>query len=1162
MKFKSGATAPASQLSYVVVSYGGGGVNQVSVWVETGGLVLDHVTVERSLQRGVGAWPSTAGQPAANLTINDSTIRTNGHWGLQVWGGSTAAVRRSHFADNAREAIYIDGGSRFTELGEVTFSNNQAGAGNFILHDGRSMTVSQTWWAAAPWVINYDLWVNAGVTWTVEPGATIRLKDNMAIEATGRMLANGTAANPITITSSRAVPAPGSWAWMKFKSGAGSLSHELSYVTVAYGGGQANQTAVWVESGHVAMSSVAVERSLKRGVVAWPATASLTMTDSAIRNSGTWGLEITGGATAAVRRCEFRDNAQHGVVLGTESRFTDLGELTFVNNQGGAADGILSVSTSLTSSQTWPPAASWTVRDGFTVQPGVTWTVEPGTAIKIATGKLVDVRGTLMAQGTASNPITFASTNPASTAANWASIRFIGSAASGSRVSFANFTGGGYSGYAEVTVSSSAPVFDHLVLSNSTGPGLTAEAGATPRVYSSSFLGPTNGGIWSTGGSLVEARLNYWGAADGPSGAGSGTGRAVSGATVNFEPFLVAAAVPAHEFVSASVTNRTFNPAATIPHEVEFATGAAADWQLVYFNGTGTPVRTFVGQGSPATVSWDGRDDGGALQPTGTYSYRIDSTIPGGSQATQARGFAVVDNALQLGISNTVLTGSPFSPNGDGVSETVSYTGRFNLQDVSWTVTVKNAAQTSVRAYSGLGSSYAVTWDGRNAAGSVVADGAYSLVVNASAGTAVAATQATAHLDTTPPMVAITAPTETLLSNVYRSGSADVPILGTVSDPFFSSWGVEYGAGTAPTSWTTLNWGTWLPTNAQLAVWTTLPLTNGTFTLRLNAVDRAGNTGRTTRTVSIGNFSVSQDVLQINPSAGQSIRYTSTVPFALTETLLVKNASGEIVRTLVTAAARTAGSPVDVWDGRSDAGTVQPDGPCFYVATVTAGSYSMTWDLSQTYRNDWVSWNDWLVLSSFDPFNNQPLRFTYDFAQPGRIWIAFSPYRPVPAHCDAPNFCLLMDSYEESGVHTIEWAGVDDLGRFRPDVASVGIVSGRSRFSQNAVVLFGMKPGVGNVRVNPPVFGPAVGQLAVTFDLGAPQGQAVDIQVKFMNQESLSVLRTLSLPGQSAGAKSVTWDGRAENGMWVAPGAYTVTVEAVDAKGNRAKGQILTQVVY
>ena len=79
--------------------------------------------------------------------------------------------------------------------------------------------------------------------------------------------------------------------------------------------------------------------------------------------------------------------------------------------------------------------------------------------------------------------------------------------------------------------------------------------------------------------------------------------------------------------------------------------------------------------------------------------------------------------------------------------------------------------------------------------------------------------------------------------------------------------------------------------------------------------------------MTVGNFSMSQDVLQFNAGAGTKVNYTSIIPFALTETIVIKNLGGAVVRTLVASAARTAGIFTDAWNGQNDSGALVPDGP-------------------------------------------------------------------------------------------------------------------------------------------------------------------------------------------------------------------------------------------
>jgi len=291
------------------------------------------------------------------------------------------------------------------------------------------------------------------------------------------------------------------------------------------------------------------------------------------------------------------------------------------------------------------------------------------------------------------------------------------------------------------------------------------------------------------------------------------------------------------------------------------------------------------------------------------------------------------------------------------------------------------------------------------------------------------------------------------------------------------------------------------------------------------------------------------------------VTYTSVLPFALTETLQLKNAAGSVVRTLVNAAARGAGTFADTWNGRDDQGNLLPDGPYFYVATAADSVATMIWDLSNQYLNNYRV-EAGLTIQPFDPFNNNPMQINYSFSAPGMVTIAVGPTVSIADNCSPPQYCPVRLRYEEPGAHTVYWAGVDATGAFLAGTRGIAAVSERSAFAQNAVVLYGSKPNLNLMKVTPAIFGPAVGTQAVSFTLGTNQGQPSNVTVTFLNQSSLSVLRTITQSAVSSGAVTITWDGRADNGMLVAPGYYTVTATVTDAIGNQVSGQILTTIQY
>ena len=61
---------------------------------------------------------------------------------------------------------------------------------------------------------------------------------------------------------------------------------------------------------------------------------------------------------------------------------------------------------------------------------GVTLTIEPGVTVKFDSGKALQIRGELVAQGTSVSPITFISSASSPAAGDWVHLSFLSSATS------------------------------------------------------------------------------------------------------------------------------------------------------------------------------------------------------------------------------------------------------------------------------------------------------------------------------------------------------------------------------------------------------------------------------------------------------------------------------------------------------------------------------------------------------------------------------------------------------------------------------------------------------------------------------------------------------------------------------------------------------------
>jgi flagellar hook assembly protein FlgD len=148
--------------------------------------------------------------------------------------------------------------------------------------------------------------------------------------------------------------------------------------------------------------------------------------------------------------------------------------------------------------------------------------------------------------------------------------------------------------------------------------------------------------------------------------------------------------------------------------EVDFTVSEAAAWNVEFRTPSGEVVRRVRGQGSSAAALWDGKDEQGRDLPDGTYTLV--------ASATSARGAArpaTVDVHLDTTpprLDNAEVVPSPFSPNGDGHSDSAKV--RFQPSESgTWRVSVLGDGDTVLRRLTGwraVGAAVqSVSWDGR-----------------------------------------------------------------------------------------------------------------------------------------------------------------------------------------------------------------------------------------------------------------------------------------------------------------------------------------------------------------------------------------------------------------------------------------------------------------
>lgn len=162
---------------------------------------------------------------------------------------------------------------------------------------------------------------------------------------------------------------------------------------------------------------------------------------------------------------------------------------------------------------------------------------------------------------------------------------------------------------------------------------------------------------------------------------------------------------------------------------------------MVVRDGSDAAVRhaTVQVQAGASTVSWDGRADGGAYVPDGSYTLVLASRDPSANPGATLTTYAQVLTALKsVAVSPSIF----YSADADSQapSATISFTA-VRPASVDWTILGPTGAVAIVRwsARAVTPGTYSWTWTGKDAAGAYLPAGAYTSVISATtaAGTVV-----------------------------------------------------------------------------------------------------------------------------------------------------------------------------------------------------------------------------------------------------------------------------------------------------------------------------------------------------------------------------------------------------------------------------------------
>jgi hypothetical protein len=291
----------------------------------------------------------------------------------------------------------------FTNYVVTVVKNGQVVTTNPIRQIKSNLTISATWYADTTYIVTGHIYLNEGVTLTIQPGTLIKFNSASGLY-TGSynntaLIANGTADKHITFTSNSATVAAGDWDGLFFNSK--TLSNSIiKYCDISYAGSAVTAGAVDVTGCALNFSYSSVSYSKGYGILCEDGAAGFqTFTNNTITNTASHSIYLA---------------SLHVPEIGTVNTLTATGKGILVRGNADYTTGAV----------TWKKqTVDYYIENHVALSGNIT--IEAGTTIRFNVGGYMDIGNynqnstTLTAIGTTDKPITFTSATATPAAGDW-----------------------------------------------------------------------------------------------------------------------------------------------------------------------------------------------------------------------------------------------------------------------------------------------------------------------------------------------------------------------------------------------------------------------------------------------------------------------------------------------------------------------------------------------------------------------------------------------------------------------------------------------------------------------------------------------------------------------------------------------------------------------
>ncbi len=543
---------------------------------------------------------------------------------------------------------------------------------------------------------------------------------------------------------------------------------------------------------------------------------------------------------------------------------------------------------------------------------------------------------------------------------------------------------------------------------------------------------------------------------------------------------------------------------------------------------------------------------------SGDYCLRV---APRNDQEMSLRPYRLKSNFYTLWFSNFSFEPKQFSPNGDGIRDSVTIAARVNRQ-VAWSIEIWNSSQQLIRSLSGRDRVISAVWDGKDDNGILVPDGRYTFAMKGrdpDSGIELQQKQGTLVVDNH--FVTLTEPAPgSILSGIVTLRAVASEYISRMQFLQFFCYlpGVANPAGLGTFSQE--------PDGSWTAEWDTSTVNNGDCEVELHGsyynLDNLYMGGRTLpvnyiidNPIVIDNLSETSDAFSPN---NNGLYDTTTLSYFINQagrvTIGIYTEDNVLVRTLKSNVLETSGSNTVVWDGRDDSGSILPDDTYVYKidAVTSLGSQAEQKQGQVSIDNHFLTLIEpapGSTLTGIVRLRVMPSEHVHNTKAP-----SFGYCTPGTKNCV---WVLGFNRWSSDGSYVIDWdSSVASNGNYDIRFSlSYYDINGQYRGETTFPVSYTINNPllIDNLSAVRNAFSPNNDGQHDTTTISYLINQPASVTVKIYDSNDTLIRILKDNASETSGINTAVWDGKDDQGNVLPEGTYTYKVNGSDSLGNPAE---------